>query len=253
MQTIIPPLSTLGAAAAAGVTITAMPKSPHSELASTDSASVFHASFPTAIVSQPFAVAISAPVFRPAAGGKKSLNPAGSYGISTPGVLQSGNAPCGSFLIAAVPPLCENKVVTESADLIAAVPPLCEIKVVTESADLNNTLVSKSADLEEMKTLIAAVHSLCTNKVVTESTDLAAPASAQSDNTGKSDPPELNANKEVTESSDLDGCAKESPSPRSPVSPYLDPSLWETVQKNSPNCKSLSNIGKIDDVIYGCT
>ena len=214
----------------------AVPKSPHSELASTDNASVFHASSPTAIVSQPFAVATPTPVFRPAAGGKKSLNPAGSCGNSTPGVLQSGNAPCGNSLtpgvlqsgnapcgnslIAAVPPLCEIKVFTESADsLIAAVPPLCEIKVVTESADLNNTLVSKSADLEKMKTLIAAVQSLCTNKVVTESTDLAAPASAQSDNTGKSDPPELNKNKEVTESSDLDSCVEESLSPRSPVSP----------------------------------
>jgi len=74
MQNITPLLSTLGAAAAAGVTITAMPKSPHSELASTDSASVLHASSPTAIVSQPFAVATPAPVFRPAAG-EKSLNP----------------------------------------------------------------------------------------------------------------------------------------------------------------------------------
>ena len=75
MHNITSSSSTLGAAAAAGVTITAVPKSPHSELASTDNASVLHASSPTAIVSQPFAVATPATVLWPAAG-EKPTNPA---------------------------------------------------------------------------------------------------------------------------------------------------------------------------------
>ena len=94
-----------------------------------------------------------------------------------------------------------------------------------------------------MRSLIAAVNSLSENKEVIESSDLAATASAHCDTTGIIDHPVLNANKEVYESSDLDGCAKESPSPRSPVSPYLDPSLWETGEKNSPNL--IANNGSI--------
>ena len=69
MQNITPPLSTLGAAAAAGVTITAMPKSPHSELASTDSALIAHALSPDALASQPVACPVAT------AGGKYSKIP----------------------------------------------------------------------------------------------------------------------------------------------------------------------------------
>jgi len=135
-----------------------------------------HALFLFAIVSLPFAVAISAPVSRPAAGGNSNNIARSSGNVNTtgvslapnenaPGVLQTGNAPGNNSLIAAVPSLCENKVVFESTDLnvnssIAAVPSLCENKVVFESTDLDEN------------SLIAAVPSLCTNKVVTESADL---------------------------------------------------------------------------------
>jgi hypothetical protein len=273
MRNITSSSSTLGAAAAAGVTITAVPKSPHSELAPTDSTSVSHASSPSAIVSQPFAVATPATVPRSAAGENpnsliaavpplctnKAVSESADLDVNfliaafppfcTNKVVSESADLDEKFLIAAVPPLCEIKVVSESAEsLIAAVPPLCEIKVVSESADLDNTLVSKSADLSQMKTLIAAVKSLCTNKEVIESSDLAVPAAASSDLTGISDRPGIYANKEVIESSDLDGCAVESFPFCAPVSPNLAPSLWETGQNNSPNREISSNIENSDTV-----